>query len=156
MATSSSIFSNEIVQNSVAKCCRSFEIEKHRRGRSGCVQILDTKTCQAQKACNTDSRTNYAVKYATARGLVIFFFPYNPAPPPIPTNPRPPHPERLISVHFGSVSVRFGFIWLRLPMAPFRVCSGSVSGPFRGVGWGRGGVGERGFCKGKNITVVAT
>ena len=22
-------------------------------------------------------------------------------------------------------------------------------GPFRGVGWGRGGVGERGFCKGK-------
>ena len=26
---------------------------------------------------------------------------------------------------------------------------GSVSGPFRGVGWGRGGVGERGFCKGK-------
>ena len=50
----------------------------------------------------------------------------------------------MISVHFGSV-------WLRL--APFRVCSGSVSGPFRvrfgGVGWGRGGVGERGFCKGK-------
>ena len=42
--------------------------EEHRKGRSGCVQILDTKICQAQKALNTDSRTNYAVKYATARG----------------------------------------------------------------------------------------
>ena len=42
--------------------------EKHRKGRSGCVQTLDTKRCQAQKAYNTDSRTNYAVKYATARG----------------------------------------------------------------------------------------
>ena len=31
-------------------------------------------------------------------------------------------------------------------MGPFRVCFGSVSGPFWGVGWGRGGVGERGFC----------
>ena len=37
--------------------------EKHKKGRSGCVQILDTKTCQAQKAENTDSRTNYAVKH---------------------------------------------------------------------------------------------
>ena len=34
----------------------------------------------------------------------------------------------------------FGSVWLRF---------GSVSGPFRGVGWGRGEVGERGFCKGK-------
>ena len=42
--------------------------EKHRRERSGCVQTLDTKTCQAQRHKNTDSRTNYAVKYATARG----------------------------------------------------------------------------------------
>ena len=45
--------------------------EKHRKGRSGCVQILDPKVCQAQKAENTDSRTNYAVKYATARGNLI-------------------------------------------------------------------------------------
>ena len=32
--------------------------------------ILDTNNelCQAQKAENTDPRTNYAVKYATARG----------------------------------------------------------------------------------------
>ena len=41
---------------------------------------------------------------------------------------------------FRSISAPF---WLRL--APFRVCFGSVSGPFRGVGWGRGGVGERIF-----------
>ena len=53
----------------------------------------------------------------------------------------------MISVHFGSVWLRsapFGSVWLRF---------GSVPGPFRvcfgGAGWGRGGVGERGFCKGK-------
>ena len=71
-----------------------------------------------------------------------------PPPLPIPTNP-PGRPTRegLISVHFGSVWLRsapFGSVWLRF---------GSVPGPFRvcfgGVGWGRGGVGERGFCKGK-------
>ena len=74
--------------------------------------------------------------------VVIFFFPYNPhPPPPISTNP-PGRPTRedLIPVHFGSV-------WLR--SGPF----GSVSGLFRvrfgGVGWDRGGIGERGFCKGK-------
>ena len=80
--------------------------------------------------------------------VVIFFFPYNPPPLPIPTNP-PGRPTRegLILVHFGSVWLRsapFGSVWLRF---------GSVPGPFRvrfgGVGWGRGGVGERGFCKGK-------
>ena len=51
---------------------------------------------------------------------------------------------------FGPFRLRLapcGSVWLRL--APFRVCFGSISGPFRGVGWGRGGVGERGFCKGK-------
>ena len=55
------------------------------------------------------------------------------------------------SAPFGSVSAPFGSVWLRFGsvLAPFRVCFGSVSGPFRGVGWGRGGVGERGFCKGK-------
>ena len=80
--------------------------------------------------------------------VVIFFFPYNPTPPPYPDKPPArPTPKSLISVHFGSVWLRFGSVWLRL--APFRVCFGSVSGPFRGVGWGRGGVGERGFCKGK-------
>ena len=42
--------------------------ENRSESQSGCVQILDTKTCPAQKAENTDSRTNYAVKYATARG----------------------------------------------------------------------------------------
>ena len=43
------------------------------------------------------------------------------------------------SIHFGPFRVRFG---------PIR----SVSGGFLlswSVGWGRGGVGERGFCKGK-------
>ena len=75
-------------------------------------------------------------------------FPLPPPPLPIPTNP-PGRPTRegLILVHFGSVWLRsapFGSVWLRF---------GSVPGPFRvrfgGVGWGRGGVGERGFCKGK-------
>ena len=75
-------------------------------------------------------------------------FPLQPPPLPIPTNP-PGRPTRegLISVHFGSVWLRsapFGSVWL---------CFGSVPGPFRvrfgGVGLGRGGVGERGFCKGK-------
>ena len=50
------------------------------------------------------------------------------------------HPRGL---NFGPFPLRvapFGSVWLRF---------GSVSGPFRGVGWGRGGVGERGFCKGK-------
>ena len=81
--------------------------------------------------------------------LVIFFFPYNPPPPPYPDKPPArPTPKSLISVHFGSVWLRFGSVWLR--SGPFRVCFGSVSGPFGGVGWwGRGGVGERGFCKGK-------
>ena len=81
--------------------------------------------------------------------VVIFFFPYNPPPhPPYPDKPPArPTPKSLMSVPFGSVWLRFGSVWLRL--APFRVCFGSVSGPFRGVGWGRGGVGERGFCKGK-------
>ena len=80
--------------------------------------------------------------------LVILFFPYNPHP----STSRQPPPGRstregLISVNFGSVWLRsapFGSVWLRF---------GSVPGPFRvrfgGVGWGRGGVGERGFCKGK-------
>ena len=36
-----------------------------------------------------------------------------------------------------------------LSLAPFRVCFGPVLGPFRGVGWGQGGVGESGFFKGK-------
>ena len=74
--------------------------------------------------------------------IVIFFFPYNPPPRPTPTNPRPSHPEKL---DFGP---------FRLHLAPFRLRSvwlrfGSVSGPFRSAGWGGGGVGERGFCKGK-------
>ena len=52
-----------------------------------------------------------------------------------------------IWVHFGSVWRHFSSV--RLHLAPFRDRFGSVSGRFRGVGWGRGGVGERGFCKGK-------
>ena len=77
--------------------------------------------------------------------IVIFFFPYNPHPPP----PRqtPPAVPGSISVRFGSVWLRFGSVWLRLAL--FRLRFGSVSGPFR-VRFGvLGGVGERGFCKGK-------
>ena len=67
-----------------------------------------------------------------------FLFPLQPLTPPLPRQPpRPSHPQKL----------DFGPFWLRL--APFRVCFGSVSGPFWGVGWGQVGVGERGFCKGK-------
>ena len=76
----------------------------------------------------------------------ILSFPLQPHPPPYPDKPPGcPTPESLISVHFGSV-------WLCL--APFRVCFGSFSGPlkFRGVGWGRGGVRERGFRKGKEYS----
>ena len=70
MATTST-FSNKIVQNSVVlfrEMLPFIRDEKHRKGRSGCVQILDTKTCQARKAEDTNSRTNSGVKYATARG----------------------------------------------------------------------------------------
>ena len=40
------------------------------KGRGGCVRNIrhEHEFCQAQKAENTDPRTNYAVKYATARG----------------------------------------------------------------------------------------
>ena len=77
--------------------------------------------------------------------VVIFFFPYNLHPPPHPDKPpRPSHPRGLDSGPFRLRSAPFGSVWLRF---------GSVPGPFRvrfgGVGWGRGGVGERGFCKGK-------
>ena len=63
-------------------------------------------------------------------------YPYDKLPP------VPPRKAgfRSVSAPFGSVSARFGSVWLRF---------GSVSGPFRVVGWGWGGVGERGFCKGK-------
>ena len=65
-------------------------------------------------------------------------FPLQPPSPPHPDKPPPPcpTPERLISVHFGPVSVSNPFGCL------FRV-------RFRSVGWGRGGVGESGFCKRK-------
>ena len=66
---------------------------------------------------------------SSAATVVIFFSPYNP-PTPLPRQtPRPSHPEKL---DFGPFRLRFGSVWLRF---------GSVSGPFRGVGWGRGGVG---------------
>ena len=65
--------------------------------------------------------------------VVTFFFPYNP-PPPLPRQtPRPSHPEKL---DFGPF--RLCLAPFRLYVAPFRLRFGSVSGPFRGVGWGRG------------------
>ena len=64
--------------------------------------------------------------------IVIFFSPYKKKthPPPSRQTPGRPTPD------FGSVSVRFRFVWVRL--GPFRV-------HFRVLD----GVGERGFCKGK-------
>ena len=88
--------------------------------------------------------------------LVIFLFPYNPPTPPAPTNPPPVPPRKAefcpISAPFGSVSAPFGSVWLRL--APFRVCFGSVSDPFRGVGWVGVGSGRGASVREKNITNV--
>ena len=81
----------------------------------------------------------YGSPFGKNTGVVIFFFPYNLPPPDRP--PGHPTPESLISVHFGSVSGPFG----------------PVSGQFRVRFWVRfgvlGGVGERGFCKGKRISL---
>ena len=83
--------------------------------------------------------------------LVIFFFPYNP-PPPYPDKP-PARPTRksLISVHFGSVWLRFssvGSVWLHFGsvLGPFRVRFGVLGGV--GVGSGRGA-----SVREKNITI---
>ena len=80
-------------------------------------------------------------KFQSAIKVVIFFCHYNPSTPPTPTNP-PPLPPR--KAWFRSISDPFGSV-----TAPFRVCFGSVSGPFRVLFGVLGGVGERGFCKGK-------
>ena len=73
---------------------------------------------------------------------MIFFFPYNPHPPPIPTiPPGRPQPREL---DFGPFRVRFGpfgSVWVR-----FRVRFGSV-------GWGRGG-GLLYHLREKNITTL--
>ena len=93
-------------------------------------------------------RKKKGVQFGNPEARSDFLFPLQPPPTSHPNKPPSrPTPESLIWVYFGSVSVCFGSVWLRL--APFRVCFGSVSGPFRGVGWGRGGVGESGFCNGK-------
>ena len=81
----------------------------------------------------------------------IFFFPCNPPSPQADQPPPAVPPER--AKFFGQFRLHFGSVWLR-----FGSVSGPFSwGPFRGVGWGRGGVGERGFCKGKDYhyTIVS-
>ena len=80
-----------------------------------------------------------------------FLFPLQPTPPYADKTPGCPTSESLISVHFGSISVLFGSIWVRL--GPFRVYFGSVWGPFGvldgvGVGSGRGAA-----VREKNITI---
>ena len=47
-----------------------FSLGSWRKGWGGCVRNIghEHDFWQAQKAENTDPRTNYAVKYATARG----------------------------------------------------------------------------------------
>ena len=47
------------------------------KGRGGCVRSFghEHDFCRAEKAENADSRTNYALKYATARGHLTFPFP---------------------------------------------------------------------------------
>ena len=79
-------------------------------------------------------------------------FPLQPPPLPTPTNPpRPSHPRGL---DFGPFRLRlapFGSVWLCL--APFRVCSGSVSGVLGGVvvGLVRGA-----SVREKNITTLSS
>ena len=84
-----------------------------------------------------------------------FPFPLQPpTPPPSQQTPRPSHPKKL---DFGPFRLRFGpfrSVWVRLAL--FRVCFGSGSAPFRGVGWRRGGIGERGFCKGKEYHYLSS
>ena len=108
--------------------------------------FLQINVCSLQK-----------MRFPENHKLVIYFSLTTPPPQLADKPPGGPTRERLISVHFGSVWLRFGSVWLRL--APFRVCFGSVSGPFRGVGWGRGGVGVgsgRGaFAREKNITITS-
>ena len=132
-------------------------------GCDACEHVISKPrgaTCQFRTQRTTASQLQWLALFWVVRRsqrtrlsggatVVIFFFPYNPPHPPYPEGKPPtrPTPKSLISVHFGSVWLRFGSVWLRL--APFQVCFRSVSGPFRGVGWDRGGVGERGFCKGK-------
>ena len=77
-----------------------------------------------------------------------FLFPLQPPPSPGRQTPGGPTREGLISVHFGSISAPFGSRFGSVS-GPFGSVSGLFRGPFRGVGWGRGRVGERGFCKGK-------
>ena len=95
-----------------------------------------------------------AASFCKMLRLVMFFFPYNPHPPPSRQTPRPSHPREL---DFGPFRVRFGCfgsVWVRL--GPFWVRFGSVSGLFRvrfGVLGGVGvGSGREASVREKNIT----
>ena len=74
---SSSIFSNEMVQNSVKEsysvAIALFSLGGWMKGRGGCVRSFghEHDFCQAEKAENTDPRTNNAVKCATESGHLI-------------------------------------------------------------------------------------
>ena len=72
--------------------------------------------------------------------------------PPTPPHPdKPPRPSHPRGLDFGPFRLRlapFGSVW-RSVWLRFGSVSGLFRGRFGGVGWGRGGVGERGFCKRK-------
>ena len=68
MGTSSSIFSNEITQNSVIQCRNFLCFLGGLEEGKGVVDDF----CQARKAENTNPRTDYAVKYATVRGRLLY------------------------------------------------------------------------------------
>ena len=78
---------------------------------------LGPKAIKVRKESKTESKTR-----EKKIRLVIFFFPYNPPPPPSRQTPQPSHPREL---DFGPFRLRFGPFRVRL--APF----GSVSGLFQ-------------------------
>ena len=132
------------------------EIPRRGRSRGGCCAGRKASTPNLRKITGISFRTSHEgceqlsqichrfesqFRTSLCNYPSDFLFPLQPPPPPRQT-PRPSHARE---PDFGQFPVHLGPFRLRL--GPFPV--GSVSGLFRGVGWGRGGVRERGFCKGK-------
>ena len=90
-----------------------FSLGGWRKGRGGCVRKIGREhdSCQAQKAENTDPRTNYAVKYATARGhprsdfaTKMSAWPALPSPCAVPSTPHNRWQQRWEVIFHGSAT----------------------------------------------------